>query len=169
MTKQAAFVRQDIVAPRRAPVRTTGLIGFARERLFNSPLNIMITLIGAALLWLTLVPVVRFMLIDAVWQGSDRNACLESNVGRVVGACWPFIQAKLDQFIYGFYPEDERWRVNLTFALGALLLLPLLIPRAPAKALNSGLFFAAYPAIGFFLLRGGGLKGFAVHWVADLG
>jgi len=169
MTKQAAFVRQDIVAPRRAPVRTTGLIGFARERLFNSPLNIMITLIGAALLWLTLVPVVRFMLIDAVWQGSDRNACLESNVGRVVGACWPFIQAKLDQFIYGFYPEDERWRVNLTFALGALLLLPLLIPRAPAKALNSGLFFAAYPAIGFFLLRGGGLKGLAVHWVADLG
>lgn len=50
MTEQAAsFVRQDIVGPRRAPVRTTGVIGFARERLFNSPLNIMITLIGAAL------------------------------------------------------------------------------------------------------------------------
>jgi general L-amino acid transport system permease protein len=169
MTEQAAFIRQDMVEPRRAPVRTTGIIGFARERLFNSPLNIAMTLIGAVLLWLILVPVVRFMLIDAVWQGSDRNACLEANVGRVVGACWPFIQAKFDQFIYGFYPADERWRVNLTFALGALLLLPLLIPRAPAKALNSGLFFAAYPVIGFFLLRGGGLKGFAVHWVADLG
>jgi general L-amino acid transport system permease protein len=39
-----------------------------------------------------------------------------------------------------------------------LLLLPLLIPRAPAKTLNSGLFFFAYPVIGFFLLRGGGLK-----------
>ncbi|TKT73233.1 amino acid ABC transporter permease [Afipia massiliensis] len=170
MTEQAtSFVRQNIVEARRAPVRTTGLIGFARERLFNSPLNIAMTLIGAVLLWLILVPVVKFLLVDAVWQGSDRNACLESNVGRVVGACWPYIQAKLDQFIYGFYPAEERWRVNLTFALGALLLLPLLIPRAPAKALNSGLFFAAYPVIGFFLLRGGGLKGFAVHWVADLG
>ncbi|HBF53059.1 MAG TPA: amino acid ABC transporter permease, partial [Afipia sp.] len=61
------------------------------------------------------------------------------------------------------------WRVNLPFALGALLPLPLLIPRAPAKALNSGLFFAAYPVIGFFLLHGGGLKGFAIHWLADLG
>lgn len=170
MTEQAAsFVRQNIVEPRRAPVRTTGVIGFARERLFNSPLNIMITLIGAALLWLILVPLVKFLFVDAVWQGNDRNACLEANVGRVVGACWPFVQAKFDQFIYGFYPEDQRWRVNLTFALGALLLLPLLIPRAPAKALNSGLFFAAYPVIGFFLLRGGGLKGFAIHWLAELG
>lgn len=170
MTEQtASFVRQKIAEPRRAPVRTTGVIGFARERLFNSPLNIMITLIGVALLWLILVPAVKFLFVDAVWQGSDRNACLEASAGRVVGACWPFVQAKFDQFIYGFYPEDQRWRVNLTFALGALLLLPLLIPRAPAKALNSGLFFAAYPVIGFFLLRGGGLKGFAIHWLADLG
>ena len=170
MTEQAApFVRQDIVEPRRAPVVTTGVIGFARQRLFNSPLNIMMTVVSALLLWLTIVPTVKFLLVDAVWQGSDRNACLEANVGRVVGACWPFVQAKFDQFIYGFYPADQRWRVNLTFALGALLLLPLLIPRAPAKALNSGLFFAAYPVIGFFLLRGGGLKGFAVHWIADLG
>jgi len=170
MTEQAApYIRQDIVDARRAPVRTTGVVGFARERLFNSPLNIMITVVGTILLWLILVPSVKFLLIDAVWTGSDRNACLEANVGRVVGACWPFVQAKLDQFIYGFYPSGERWRVNLTFVLGALLLLPLLIPRAPAKALNSGLFFIAYPVIGFFLLRGGGLKGFAITWIGELG
>jgi general L-amino acid transport system permease protein len=170
MTEQAAsFVRQEIVAPRHAPVKTTGVVGFARERLFNSPLNIAMTIASALLLWLTIVPAVKFLLVDAVWQGSDRNACLEANVGHVVGACWPFVQAKFDQFIYGFYPAEARWRVNLTFVLGALLLLPLLIPRAPAKALNSGLFFVAYPVIGFFLLRGGGIKGFAVHWIADLG
>ncbi|MBN9586499.1 MAG: amino acid ABC transporter permease [Afipia sp. 62-7] len=170
MSEQAAsFVRASLAEPRRAPVKTTGVVGFARERLFNTPLNIMLTVAGAVLLWLILVPLIRFLFVDAVWQGSDRNACLESNVGHVVGACWPFIQAKFDQFIYGFYPAQERWRVNLTFALGALLLLPLLIPRAPAKALNSGLFFLAYPVIGFFLLRGGGLKGFAIHWIADLG
>jgi general L-amino acid transport system permease protein len=170
MTEQAAsFVRQEIVAPRHAPVTTTGIIGFVRERLLNSPLNIAMTIASALLLWLTIIPAVKFLLVDAVWQGSDRNACLEANVGHVVGACWPFVQAKFDQFIYGFYPAEERWRVNLTFVLGALLLLPLLIPRAPAKALNSGLFFAAYPVIGFFLLRGGGLRGFVVRWTADLG
>jgi general L-amino acid transport system permease protein len=169
MTGRATFIRTELIEPRHAPVKTTGVVGFARERLFNSPLNIMMTVVGALLLWLILVPVVKFLFVDAVWTGSDRNACLEANVGRVVGACWPFVQAKFDQFIYGFYPADQRWRVNLTFVLGALLLLPLLIPRAPAKALNSGLFFIAYPVVGFFLLRGGGLQGFAVRWIADLG
>ena len=85
-----------------------------------------------------------------------------------VGACWPFIQAKFTQFIYGFYPEPERWRVNLTFFLAAVLLLPLLIPRLPAKGLNAGLFFLAFPVVAFFLLHGGGLDGFGVSWTAGL-
>jgi len=165
----AAFVRSEIVAPRPAPLLARGFAGFAREHLFGSPLNIVLTITSALLLALLLVPTVKFMLIDAVWQGSDRNACLEASAGHAVGACWPFVQAKLDQFIYGFYPAAERWRVNLTFALGAALLLSLLIPRAPAKALNAALFFAAFPVVGFFLLRGGGLQGFAVSWLAELG
>jgi general L-amino acid transport system permease protein len=78
------------------------------------------------------------------------------------------VHAKFTQFIYGFYPEPERWRVNLTFVLAALLLLPLLIPRLPAKGLNAGLFFVAFPIVAFFLLHGGGLNGFGVSWVADL-
>ena len=85
-----------------------------------------------------------------------------------VGACWPFIQAKFSQFIYGFYPEAERWRVNLTFILAAILLVPLLIPRLPAKGLNAGLFFLAFPVVAFFLLHGGGLGGFGVSWTAGL-
>ncbi|RTL54705.1 MAG: amino acid ABC transporter permease [Bradyrhizobiaceae bacterium] len=163
------FVRTAIAPQRPAPVAATGVIGFVRTRLFNSPFNIMLTIVSALLLWFTIVPAVRFLLIDAVWHGADRNACLESTAGHPVGACWPFVQAKLGQFIYGFYPQDQRWRANLTFALGALLLLPLLIPRAPAKGLNAGLFFAAFPVVAFFLLRGGGLNGFAIHWLADLG
>ena len=102
----------------------------------------------------------KFLLIDAVWSGTDRNACLAENAGHPVGACWPFVQAKFSQFIYGFYPEPERWRVNLTFFLAAILLLPLLIPRLPAKGLNAGLFFFAFPVVAFFLLHGGGLQGF---------
>ncbi len=79
-----------------------------------------------------------------------------------------FVQAKFSQFIYGFYPEAERWRVNLTFFLAALLLLPLLIPRLPAKGLNAGLFFIVLPVIAFFLLHGGGLDGFGVSWMAGI-
>ena len=45
-------------------------------------------------------------------------------------------------------------------------MLPLLIPRLPAKGPNAILFFVAFPAIAFFLLYGGGLKGFGVSWTA---
>jgi general L-amino acid transport system permease protein len=162
------FVRRDLVAERPAPVKTTGPVGFVRTRLFNSPTNILLTIAGALLIWFTVVPALKFLLVDAVWQGDDRNACLEQNAGRPVGACWPYIAAKFDQFIYGFYPQPERWRANLTFLLGALLLLPLLIPRLPAKGINASLFFAAFPVVAFFLLHGGGLDGFGVSWTAGL-
>lgn len=164
----SSFVRQDLVPERKAPVKTTGLIGFVRTRLLNSPTNIILTVLGLALLWYTVIPALKFLLVDAVWSGSDRNACLAENAGHQVGACWPYIQAKLTQLIYGFYPEAERWRVNLTFILAVLLLLPLLIPRLPAKGLNAGMFFFAFPVVAFFLLRGGGVAGFGVSWAASL-
>ncbi|MEA2885691.1 MAG: ral L-amino acid transport system permease protein [Bradyrhizobium sp.] len=161
------FVRKELVPERAAPIKTTGFVGFLRTRLFNSPTNILITIVSALLLWFTVIPAVKFLVIDAVWTGKDRSACLAENAGHVVGACWPYIQAKFTQFMYGFYPEQERWRANLTFILAAILLLPLLIPRLPAKGLNAGLFFIAFPIVAFFLLHGGGIKGFGVSWTAD--
>src|SRR4029077_128722 len=64
-TAASNFVRQELVPERPAPVKTTGLIGFLRTRLFNSPTNILITLVSALLLWFTVVPALKFLLIDA--------------------------------------------------------------------------------------------------------
>ena len=96
------FVSDVLVAERAAPIKTTGFVGFLRTRLFNSPTNILLTVLGALLIWFTVVPALRFLLVDAVWQGTDRNACLAENAGHPVGACWPYIAAKINQFIYGF-------------------------------------------------------------------
>jgi general L-amino acid transport system permease protein len=164
----STFVRRDLVNERPAPVKTTGFVGLVRTRLFNSPTNILLTIVGALLLWFTIIPSVKFLLVDAVFTGKDRTACLPENAGFTVGACWPYIQAKLPQLIYGFYPEAERWRVNLALVLGTVLLLPLLIPRLPAKGLNAGLFFFAFPVVAFFLLHGGGIAGFGLSWTAGL-
>ena len=101
----SSFVRQELIPERTAPVKVTGFVGFLRTRLFNSPTNVLLTIVSMLLLWFTIVPAVKFLLIDAVWSGKDRTACLAQNAGHAVGACWPFIQAKFSQFIYGFYPE----------------------------------------------------------------
>ncbi len=167
-TTASPFVRHELIAERPAPVKTTGMVGFLRSRLFNSPTNILLTAASLLLLWFTVIPTLQFLLFEAVWHGADRNACLAENAGHPVGACWPYVQAKFGQFIYGFYPEPERWRVNLTFIFAALLVLPLSMPRLPAKSINAGLAFVAFPVVAFFLLRGGGLSGFAIGWIANL-
>src|SRR4029078_10103653 len=101
-TTPSGFVRQDLVSERPAPVKTTGFVGFLRTRLFNTPTHIILTILGALLLWFVVGPAIKFMLIDAVWTGKDRDACLAEKVGRPVGACWPFVAAKFSQFVYGF-------------------------------------------------------------------
>jgi general L-amino acid transport system permease protein len=150
----AAFVRQQMIAPLEPP-RTVGASGVLRQRLFGSVVNALLTVACTALLAALLWPTIRFLLIDAVWVGSSRVDCLPETVGRPVGACWPFVMARFGQFMYGFYPADQVWRVNLTYAVAVLLLLPLLIPRLPYKALNALLFFGVFPVLAYFLLVGG--------------
>jgi general L-amino acid transport system permease protein len=149
------YVRRELIAPLPPPMATTGLLGFLRRRLFGGPLNIILTLLSLLLIIVVLPPLVRFLIIDAVWTGTSRTDCLAETLGRPVGTCWPFIAAKFRQFMYGFYPEAEQWRVNVTYALGVILLVPLLIPRVPYKTWNAIAFFGLFPVAAFILLVGG--------------
>src|SRR5580698_2638160 len=137
------FVRNELAGPKPPPRTTEGTGAWVRARLLNGPLNSVLTVLSLALIAALVWPSLKFLLIDAVWRGTDRNDCLPETVGHEVGACWPFIAAKLNQFMYGFYPRDQQWRVNLTYGLAAVLLAPLLVPRVPFKALNAVAFLGA--------------------------
>ncbi len=152
---QPSYFRRALVEPEPPPVASTDTLRRTRARLFGGALNTMLTLVSAVIIVLLVWPTVKFLFIDAVWTGSSRVDCLPETVGREVGACWPFVKAKFAQFMYGFYPESEQWRVNVTYSLGAILLVPLLIPSAPFKGLNALAFFGVFPVLAFFLLTGG--------------
>ena len=47
------------------------------------------------------------------------------------GACWAYVGAYMGQFIYGRYPVDEIWRVDLVFVLFVVGLVPMLMPKMP--------------------------------------
>ncbi len=153
----ASFVSAGLIAPETPPVSTRGPWGWARAHLIGSPLQVVLTLFGAWVIYVVVPPVLNFFIFDAVFTGTGRNACLPEVIGRPVGACWPFIGAKFNQIVYGFYPEPERWRVNLVYALGVILLAPLMMPKLPYKRLNALLFFIVYPVAAFVLLTGGNL------------
>jgi general L-amino acid transport system permease protein len=134
------------------PASTVGALGWMRRNLFSSPLNIALTGLAAYLLWVAIPLLLNWALFDATWSGDDREVCQSNS-----GACWVFIRVHFDQFIYGFYPEAQRWRVNIALLLLILSAAPLFIHTVPNPIkvkLGLGLL-VAYPVIAFVLFRGG--------------
>ena len=151
---EIAFVRGANIAPRPPPAAMTGVLGWLRENLFSTPFNIALTiLIGLLFAWV-IPELVKFLLIDAVWSGTDRDACLESVQHREIGACWPFVWERLPYFIYGSYPISERWRVDVFFAMLAIGIVWLLWLNAPRRDLGAIYFFVILPVSSFILLSG---------------
>jgi general L-amino acid transport system permease protein len=146
-----AFVRTEDAPKLPPPASTAGLWAQLRERFAPTPLSGAATiLIGLMLVW-AVWSILQWALFSAVWVAADREPCNAEGAG----ACWPFVQAKALQWVYGFYPIEERWRANIVFLLGALSLAGLLIPRIPFKGWNALFFFVAFPVITYVLLSGG--------------
>ena len=112
-----AYVQQTPVDPLPPPARLSGPIGWMRDNLFSSWFNIGLTIAFVALIAWLVPPLVKFMLIDAVWDGASRVDCLPRPEHPEVGACWAFVIERIPFITYGFYPADQRWRVDLFFCL----------------------------------------------------
>ena len=148
-----SFYRTEMLPPKPPPPATTGVLGWMRENLFSNWWNTILTFIGLYIIWLIASNFVQFAILDAVWEGKDRNACLPKD-GVEVGACWAFVRARFNQFMFGFYPVAEQWRVNLTYIVGIILLVPMLIPSVPWKRLNGILLLVAFPIFAYLMLYG---------------
>jgi general L-amino acid transport system permease protein len=148
---QHAFVRTEIEPPRPAPNSSSGPLVWLQRNLFASPTDTLLTILGVAFLAWVIPPLYGFLIGNAVFFAESGEACRFENVG----ACWAYIGARMNFFVYGFYPIDEYWRPNLVFLFGGLLLVPLLIPKAPFKRLNALLFFVVFPVFVYIILNGG--------------
>ena len=158
---EIAFVRRTAVAPQPPPMAMTGALGWLRENLLSTPFNIALTIL-IVLLFAWIIPdLVNFLVIDAVWSGNDRDACLESVQHREIGACWPFVWERLPYFIYGSYPIPERWRVDVFFVMLAIGIVWLLWLNAPRRDLGAVYFFVVMPVCSFVLLTGWAAIGLA--------
>jgi general L-amino acid transport system permease protein len=148
---ELVYVRREeepVLAP---PPGEVGVVGWFRRNLFSSLTNSILTLVGIGLIAWIVPPIIRWAFLDAVWTGTDRQACLAPGAG----ACWPFVEAKFGQFMYGRYPLDQRWRVEITAVLLVIGLIPLAIPRAPFKRETIFYLLALFPVAALILLTGG--------------
>jgi general L-amino acid transport system permease protein len=128
---------------------SVGVLAWLRNNLFSNWFNTLLTLTAIYLVWLIIPPVLNWAFLDANWSGSTRADCTGE------GACWVFIRTRFDQFMYGFYPEALRWRVDLTLALAILGAAPLFVRWMPRKIIYGAGFLLLYPLIAYALLHGG--------------
>ena len=127
----------------------TSSLSIWRERLFGTPFTGFTSVVLVALIAWIAIPLIRWAVIDATWIGSTRADCPPG------GACWVFIRARFGQFMYGLYPIDQRWRVDIA---GLLVLAGVLsVVFAPQRfRLKLALaLLVVLPPLGIWLLSGG--------------
>ncbi len=130
------------------PVNSVGAVAWLRNNLLSSPLNVALTLFSLYILYLLVPPMIQWGLINATFTGDSKAACTGG------GACWAFVGAYFEQFMYGLYPSEETWRINLS-----LIALVVLLGAFAIKTINklylSLVIILVYPVVAYFLFAGG--------------
>lgn len=123
------FTRTEMLPPRAAPVAQSGALKWARENLFSSWLNTVLTILSVVIVYF-FVALSAPWLLHAVWNASSLTECrsiIAANFGPDAGgACWAMIRARWYQWIFGFYPPELYWRPIVNFGLLFVALAPIL-------------------------------------------
>src|SRR5215471_5143677 len=146
---------KHVALPDEPPPRLeVGVLGWLRKNLFSSVPSAILTVLGLYLLYLIIPPVVDWAIINAHWKSGTNDAeCTRTDIP--AGACWTMIRARFGILMYGFYPSEERWRVDLTFALQFAAIAALPVEGFPFKKYCAIFLFAIYPFLALYLLLGG--------------
>ena len=134
------------------PVKTTGVIAWLRANLFGSWLDTFMTILGLYVLYVILSGVYHWGVETAVWQADTRRVCLDTSP---YGACWAGVFVWFERFIYGRYPSEEIWRVNLSWVLFAAWMAPVWFPRVTYKVFIGLSAVLIYPFLAGYLYLGG--------------
>jgi general L-amino acid transport system permease protein len=130
------------------PVTTVGVIGWLRENLFSSWLNVGLSIFALYIVYLLVPGVIQWAFIDADWVGDTREACSRE------GACWVYIRSWFKQLMYWQYPNEELWRINTAYVLLVAAMIPLFIPRFRWKHWIAVFLLVGYPVIALYLFAG---------------
>jgi len=145
------WVRTSDAPDKPAPGNVAGPMGWISDNLVPTWWHGLLSIAGFLFLAWVAWGVIEWGILKAAWTGEDREACMAS----VEGACWAYVGAKFHQFMYGFYPFSQRWRVDIVYVIGLAALVPMLIPSLPYKRENALFLLIVYPLIVLILLTGG--------------
>ena len=145
--------KQNISGANSSGIKKLRFTSWIKQNFFNNVLNSTLTVLAVCLLYSALIPFLDWAFINADFTGATGKECTAS------GACWAWLDQRINQFLYGFYPSEEYWRVNLTIILLVPALGYVLFDGLPFNKIGKW-FSLFYPFLAAFLLLGGfGLEG----------
>ena len=130
------------------PASEVGLRGWVIHNLFSTPLNVLLTLGSLYLLYVSVPPILDWVLFDATWTGETRDDCDR------VGACWVYIRVWFKQLMYGRYPDDQLWRINTAYIVLVLAAIPLFMPKFQYKHWIGIALLFGYPVFAWVMFYG---------------
>ena len=139
-----------VIVPQRRDGNGGSALQWARDNLFSSPFNTLLTLVCALFLVWALPPAIDWLFINAVWGRQPVEAC-EAVRGK--GACWAVVSEKFRFMMFGTYPYEEQWRP----AIVIVILVSLLVVSGFKRFWNRKLFvfWTAGIALSYWLMAGG--------------
>ncbi len=135
--------------PRPASHNSSRAMVWVRKNLFSSWSNSLLTIGCIWLMWELIPPLLNWAFLQANWVGSTRADCTKA------GACWVFIHERFGQFIYGLYPHDQRWRINLALLIGLVSIAPMFWKILPHRGRYIAVWAVIYPLVVWWLMYGG--------------
>lgn len=171
-----AFVRKEDAPLLPPPPSQAGITGWLWQNIFASMADYssisasirsgLVAFLTVCILYfggMQIYGLLDFAIFSAVWSDPDgikREACWTVDQGGALpsgwhGACWPFVMAKHKFIMYGPYPSEELWRVNLIGLIGLVGLGWVLIERLPYRKQVGAALLTLYPLLAFILLTGG--------------
>ena len=179
-----AYVATESLPPLPPPATSAGALGWLRENLFSSITDTIMTVVSLIVVVWAIDNIVAWVFMNSIWNADSLKGCREAwaamgdggiyhpITGQIwegifgaseskgghgaPGACWAVIVERFDQFIYGFYPVEHRWRPDLAFVLMLVALAYVLFDKMPYR--TYGLLFAGiYPVLGYWLIWGGSI------------
>lgn len=152
-TNSVAFVRTVEVAAKPPPNTAAGPVKWAKDNLFATPANSILTIIALYVVYLVLSGALPWIM-NGIWDSPSLKICREILNGES-GACFAVLTERWNQLIFGFkYPTDLYWRPGLAFVLLFFAAAPVLFFDLPRKLL---IITALFPFVAYWLIWGGAI------------
>ena len=126
----------------------------------TSNFNALLTLLIIFIIIKVTPPSLSWFIFDANIAGDTKEACTGT------GACWTYIKVWFRRFMYGMYPNELQWRINISFIFLVALAFVGYFAGEKLKKFLTLYYVIIYPIIAYiliyYLISGGS---FGLVWV----